>query len=338
MPRVGHDAQVGFGPGFVQVPGALHRADDVVAALHDRRGQVADARHVVEQLRRGAQEAAVDEVVALDAREGVGGGVVLELRQVVGVEAQEAGRALPGRPRTRGGAAHGGVFARQPAVVGAHHIAAFGGRDRRDEAFVEVGVERAGAVGRAVEPGELPGAHQKYPAQHELGDARRMRLRIGERERRAPGAAEQLPALDAEVLAQPLHVLDQMPGGVVDQAGVRTALAAAALVEEHDAVARRVEETPHPRVGAAARAAVQEHHRFAARVAAFLPVDLVQRRDAQHAAAVRVDRGVEAAQRAGGRRRCRHGAVTGRASGRGARRRRGAHAGGRPPARRARGS
>jgi rhodanese-related sulfurtransferase len=63
-----------------------------------------------------------------------------------------------------------------------------------------------------------------------------MRLGIGERERRAPGAAEHLPALDVEMLAELLDVVDEMPGGVFVDAGMRRGAAAAALVELHDAV------------------------------------------------------------------------------------------------------
>ena len=56
---------------------------------------------------------------------------------------------------------------------------------------------------------------------------------------------------------------------------MRAAAAAAALVEQEDAVARRVEEAPRLRVAARARPAVQEHDRLALGIAAFLPVDLV---------------------------------------------------------------
>ncbi len=79
------------------------------------------------------------------------------------------------------------------------------------------------------------------------------------------------------MLAQAFDIIDQVPGGVRDQRGVRAALAAAALVEQHDAVAARIEEAAHRRAGAAARAAVQEHDRLAVRIAAFLEVQLMVR-------------------------------------------------------------
>ena len=42
--------QLRLGPRAVQVPGAAHRADDVVASLHDHRRDVADALDVAQQL------------------------------------------------------------------------------------------------------------------------------------------------------------------------------------------------------------------------------------------------------------------------------------------------
>ena len=46
MAAVGSDDEFGFGPGAVEGPGAFHGANDVVTALHDHSGDVADARGV----------------------------------------------------------------------------------------------------------------------------------------------------------------------------------------------------------------------------------------------------------------------------------------------------
>ena len=67
----------------------------------------------------------------------------------------------------------------------------------------------------------------------------RVFLGVGERERRAPRPTENQPALDAEVFAQLLHVGDEMPGRVVDEARVGAAAPASALVEHHDPVTPR---------------------------------------------------------------------------------------------------
>jgi hypothetical protein len=72
---------------------------------------------------------------------------------------------------------------------------------------------------------------------HALG----MGLGVGQRQGRAPGTAEQHPFVDAQVFADALEVGDQVPGGVVFQAGVGRRAAAAALVEGDDAVQVRVE-------------------------------------------------------------------------------------------------
>ena len=102
-----------------------------------------------------------------------------------------------------------------------------------------------------------------------------MGLGVSEPQCRAPRPAEYQPTLDPEMLAQALHVLHQVPGRVVDQAGVGSALAAAALVKQDDAVALRIEEAPHLGIGPPTGAAVNKHGRLAARVTALFVVDLV---------------------------------------------------------------
>src|SRR3982751_4619605 len=95
------------------------------------------------------------------------------------------------------------------------------------------------------------------------------------------------------MFAQRLDVCDEMPRGVVDEAGGRPALATAALIEQHDAITLRVGEPAHLRIRAAARPAVQEHDGFALWIAAFLVVQLVHVRDAQEARVERLDGWIE---------------------------------------------
>ena len=59
----------------VQLPGDPQRRADVVAAMHDDRRDVADAAGVGDQLVIELEKSAVDEVMALDPREGEGVGV-----------------------------------------------------------------------------------------------------------------------------------------------------------------------------------------------------------------------------------------------------------------------
>jgi hypothetical protein len=51
-----------------------------------------------------------------------------------------------------------------------------------------------------------------------------VRLGVGQGEGAAPRAAEDLPALDGEVLAQALDVGHEVPGGVLSELGVWRAL------------------------------------------------------------------------------------------------------------------
>ncbi len=118
-------------------------------------------------------------------------------------------------------------------------------------------------------------AQGKDAAQHHFTDALRVGLRIGERQRRSPGAAEHQPLLDAGHFAQPLDIGHQMPGGVVVQTGVRTGAATAALIEQQNLVALGIEQLAMMRRDAAARPAMNEDRRFPVRVAAQLPVDPV---------------------------------------------------------------
>src|ERR1019366_174443 len=96
-------------------------------------------------------------------------------------------------------------------------------------------------------------------------------------ERGSPRSAEHLPAFNAEVRADLFDIGDQVPGGVGFQRRIGRALAAAALVEVHDAVLFGREEAALFGIGTAAGAAVQKDHRLAGGVAAFLEVDLVDR-------------------------------------------------------------
>jgi hypothetical protein len=100
------------------------------------------------------------------------------------------------------------------------------------------------------------------------------------------------------MLAEALHVGDQMVGRVVAHvrgriACVRCALPAAALIEEHGPVASRIEQLPHSRRDALAGAAVDHHGRLAVRVPAGLPVHEVAVADIEQPLIVRLDRRIE---------------------------------------------
>ncbi|MNT58090.1 hypothetical protein D3C72_1955060 [compost metagenome] len=94
------------------------------------------------------------------------------------------------------------------------------------------------------------------------------------------------------------HLLDvghQILRGVVTQLTEWRGAAAAALIDQHDAVALGVEEAAMGGRDAGAGAAVQVHHRNAFRCAALLDVQGVQRVDGQREFAVWGDRRVQRA-------------------------------------------
>src|SRR5690606_20732581 len=113
----------------------------------------------------------------------------------------------------------------------------------------------------------------------DLADPLGVGLGVGEAQGRAPGAADHLPAVDAALLADTLHVRHQVPGGVVLEVGMGGRAAAAALVEQDDAVGRRIMEPAHELVAAAARTAMDQNRRLALGIAALFPVDVVDWRN-----------------------------------------------------------
>jgi len=122
------------------------------------------------------------------------------------------------------------------------------------------------------------------------------------------------PALDPEVLAQLLHVPEQMGRGVVAHVGrrvarVRSAATASALIEQHDPEALRVEHRACTGRAAGAGATVDDEGDLAARVAADLPVDEVAVTGIEHAVVVGLDRWMdhEALRRASTNELQRHG-------------------------------
>jgi hypothetical protein len=110
----------------------------------------------------------------------------------------------------------------------------------------------------------------------DLPDPVRMRLGVGERQRAAPRPAEQQPPLDLELVAEQLHVRDEAlrrVRGKIDLrlAGVRRAVTASALIEQHDPVRGRIEHPAVPRRAPRPRSAVDHERRLAVGVPARLP-------------------------------------------------------------------
>ena len=77
---------------------------------------------------------------------------------------------------------------------------------------------------------------------------------------------------------------------------MRTTASAAALIEQDDSIGVRVEKTAGAGVASGAGAAMNEYRRLAARIAAFLVVDLVHVGNAQMPGPVGLHGGIERAQ------------------------------------------
>ena len=135
---------------------------------------------------------------------------------------QRGGRQAQRNRRRRGergdGAGRRGVPGGEQAVIGGDEVTvAFVFGYRCEIRLPHVGVDMRGTA--VVVPVDFTATQQEDAAEHQLGDAVGVCLRVGEPERRTPRTAEHLPALDAEVCAQRLHVGDQLGSGVHREVG-----------------------------------------------------------------------------------------------------------------------
>ena len=181
--------------------------------MHDHAGRILKLQAgLLQQPVVGFEEALIDEIVALDASEGIDEIILVEARRGGDRALDRQGLAFPAGPGTGGLYTGGFVRTRQTLVEGIDEITALGLRDRGDIAVESIREEAAGAF--LVEPLDLGFRDEENAAQHEAEHTRRMGDGIGQRQRRAPGAAEHQPAGHAHMLAQGFHVLDQVPGRV----------------------------------------------------------------------------------------------------------------------------
>ena len=113
---------------------------------------------------------------------------------------------------------------------------------------MKIGVDQSGEpVGQQVlrdaevvvqfgEPMQAP----EDAAQDQMRDPFGMPDPVDQRQRRPPGSAEDLPLFDFQVFANCLHVADQVPCGVLFEAGIGRTQPTASLMEHDDAVSLRV--------------------------------------------------------------------------------------------------
>ena len=154
-----------------------------------------------------------------------------------------------------------------------------------------LGEEPAGAP---VQPVKLQPPGRGHAEHEHPADPLRMPLRVRQRQRHPPRPAAQQPLAHAEVLAQLLHVPEQVLGRVQAHvsrgvAGVRQAAAAVALVEEDDPELLRVKRPPASRRAPRPRAAVHDQRWHAIGVPAGLPVHEVPVTGVQQAGLIGLD-------------------------------------------------
>src|SRR5882724_1962509 len=188
----------------MQVPGARHRADDVVTALDDHAGNVANLSDILDQIIVGRKEAVVHEVVTLDAGEGLRESRIGKLLDRLGIKKEFRRRALPNGPRARRFKSYLLVIAGQPLMISADHVVTFSFGNDFQKLFPNVGEDPTAAF--LIEPFDLIRPAEKDSAQHEFGRALGMLLSISKRQSAAPRSAEHLPFLYAEMLAQFLNI------------------------------------------------------------------------------------------------------------------------------------
>ena len=122
---------------------------------------------------------------------------------------------------------------------------------------------------------------QEDAAEDEARNSVRVGLGVSQCERRAPGAAEEDHALDSEVPAQVLDILDEVLSCIFPELAERTAAAGSPLVVQNHAKAVRISPTAVLGAATGARAAVEDEQRLPTRVAGLLVIDLVDSTDAE---------------------------------------------------------
>jgi hypothetical protein len=108
---------------------------------------------------------------------------------------------------------HRQITRKQPAVIGKDQIILFIRRNKVREPFPHLGPEFSCPT--AIKPIQFRLRHQKHTAQHQLQCGLWMRLRVNQRQRRAPRSTKDDPFIDAQRLADQFNIGDQMPCRVV---------------------------------------------------------------------------------------------------------------------------
>ncbi len=122
-------------------------------------------------------------------------------------------------------------------------------------------------------PFDFAARAEKYSAQHEADDALGVGFGIGERQGRAPRAADDHPFLDCVMLADGFDIGDEVLCRIRRAREMRVTASGAALIEEKCMMARGMENCAVAVLRAAAGSAVQKDSRDGAFEADFFDVN-----------------------------------------------------------------
>ncbi len=275
----------------MQGPCVAQRADCVIAAVHDGAGNVDEGRSRVDELICIGQKAVVDEVMALDPREGQGEVGIFAVSFHCGVGQERRHTAFVETPRRGALALQLRVFAGESTVVGADDIVAL--RRRYGGHKICPGVWKKRCRPAAVKPLHFGLCEHKDAAQDQFHDPFGMAFCVGDRQCASPGSTKDLPAVDVEVCAERLDVLDKAPGRVVYETRVGTRASAASLIDQDDAIGCRIKEASMFGVASPARSTMEEQDRLALWISRLFPVDLMEVGDPEKTRRKRLDVWIE---------------------------------------------
>ena len=270
MARGLHQLKPRLLPSLRQTPRRGGRADHILPPLHDIRADMRNKVLIAQDLAL-VDKAVMREIVVLQPRESTR---VIGRRLAQGeIGIHRGQRILPIRPSPPIARLGRVMAAEQALMIGRDQILVLGLGDHIGEPRPKIGKEPRGPP--AIEPIQLGLLGQKHPAQHQMQHPRGMRLCIEQRQGRAPTAAETDPALNPQHRADPLHIGNQIFGGIGLDARIGPRKPAAALIEQHDPVESGVKIPTHRRAASAPRPAMAHHHRNPVRVARLLHVNLM---------------------------------------------------------------
>ena len=185
--------------------------------------------------------------------------LVVQPSERIGSDIHSAAAQVPPVPLPRRLAPHPVVVRRQQAVVPGVRIVSLPGGKVAEEPLVGVREEACRADPPAA-PRQLGPARRRHAAEDQRADRPGVRLRVEQRQRRAPRPAEHhVPPRNAQVRAQGLDVGDEEERRVLAELAAGRRLAGSALVEQDHAVNGWVEVRRVAARGVAAGPAVEEN-------------------------------------------------------------------------------